>query len=161
MTTDMPKYMKDVLKYPIGQNGVVSSILPVSSLIVTLGSGWLADLIIKRKWLSVTNTRKFFMMIASVGPSATMISGSYAGCDRTTVVVLFTLTMGFVAADMAGLRLNDLDLSPNYAGTVMAIKGGVAGITAILTPYLIGVLTPNVSGLMTSIIFVQEEVNKG
>lgn len=44
-----------------------------------MSSGWLADFLIKKKLLNVTNTRKLFTTIAHVGPSITLIAASYAG----------------------------------------------------------------------------------
>jgi ACS family sodium-dependent inorganic phosphate cotransporter len=44
-----------------------------------------------------------------------------------------------------GMKVNALDLSPNYAGTLMAIVNGIGALTGIVTPYLVGVLTPDVS----------------
>lgn len=45
----------------------------------------------------------------------------------------------------AGMKINALDLSPNYAGTLMAIVNGIGALSGIITPYLIEELTPNVS----------------
>lgn len=74
-----------------------------------------------------------------------MVAASYAGCDKTIVVVLFTICMGLMGTFYAGMKLNPLDLSPNYSATLMAITNGIGSITGIITPYLVGALTPNVS----------------
>lgn len=50
-----------------------------------------------------------------------------------------------MGAFVPSLKVNALDLSPNYAGTLMALVGGIGAISGIITPYLVGVLTPNVS----------------
>ena len=84
-------------------------------------------------------------IIASVGPGVGMIAASYAGCDRTAVVVLFTVSTGTMGTFYPGMKVNALDLSPNYAGTLMAIVNGIGAFTGIITPYLVGVLTPDVS----------------
>jgi len=34
-------------------------------------------------------------------------------------------------------------MSPNYAGTLMAITNGIGAITGVISPYLVGVMTPN------------------
>lgn len=73
-----------------------------------------------------------------------MVAASYAGCDRLAVVVLFTICMGLMGAFYAGMKLSPLDMSPNYAGTLMAITNGIGAITGVITPYLVGVMTPNV-----------------
>ena len=53
--------------------------------------------------------------------------------------------MTVMGAFIPSLKVNALDLSPNYAGTMMALVGGIGAISGILTPYLVGILTPNVS----------------
>jgi len=53
--------------------------------------------------------------------------------------------MGLMGAYYAGMKLSPLDMSPNYAGTLMAITNGIGAITGVITPYLVGVMTPNVS----------------
>lgn len=82
---------------------------------------------------------------ASVGPGVGIIAASYAGCDRTAVVSLITLGTMLMGSFYPGMKVNALDLSPNYAGTLMAIVNGIGAFTGIITPYLVGVLTPDVS----------------
>lgn len=43
------------------------------------------------------------------------------------VVALFTIGMGFMGTFYSGLKVNNLDLAPNYAGVIMAITNGVGG----------------------------------
>lgn len=65
-----------------------------------------------------------------------------------TVVALFTIGMGFMGTFYCGMKVNALDLAPNYAGTIMAIVNGVGAITGVITPYLVGALTGNVNILL-------------
>lgn len=74
-----------------------------------------------------------------------MILASYSGCNTETVVILFTASMGLMGAFYPGMKVNALDLSNNYAGTIMAIVNGIGAITGIIAPYLVGLLTPDVS----------------
>lgn len=59
--------------------------------------------------------------------------------------MLFTFAMGLMGTFYPGMKVNPLDLSPNYAGTLMAITNGIGAITGIIAPYVVGVMTPNVS----------------
>lgn len=68
---------------------------------------------------------------------------SYAGCSKTWVVIHFTLAMGFMGTFYPGMKVNPLDLSPNYAGTLMALTNGIGAITGIIAPTLVGIMTPN------------------
>ena len=82
---------------------------------------------------------------ASLGPAAGIIAASYAGCHKTKTVVLITVGTALMGTFYPGMKVNALDLSPNYAGTVMALVNGIGAISGIITPYLVGVLTPDVS----------------
>lgn len=90
-------------------------------------------------------------LLAAFGPAIFMVAASYAGCDQTAVVILFTICMGLMGAFYAGMKLSPLDMSPNYAGTLMAITNGIGAITGVITPFLVGVMTPNVSNIFISI----------
>ena len=82
---------------------------------------------------------------ASLGPAAGMLGASYAGCDKVAVVALICVATALMGTFYPGMKVNALDLSPNYAGTLMAIVNGIGAFTGIITPYLVGVLTPDVS----------------
>lgn len=55
--------------------------------------------------------------------------------------------MALMGAYYSGTRVNALDLSPNFAGTIMAVVNAIGALSGIVTPYLIGVLIPNVRRL--------------
>lgn len=69
-----------------------------------------------------------------------------------------------------GMKVNPLDLSPNYAGSLMAITNGIGAITGIIVPYVVGVMTPNVSclnnlhfdccSLMCDLVFPQHSLEE-
>ncbi|KAF5280927.1 hypothetical protein FQA39_LY17933 [Lamprigera yunnana] len=141
MVTDLPKYMKDVLKFRIDENGIWSSLPYVVMWLVSIGSGWLCDWIIKKKYMTITFARKFFTTIAALGPAIFIVGAGYSGCDRYLAVGLFTVAMGLMGTFYCGMKVNALDLSPNFAGTLMAIVNGMGAISGIITPYLIGALT--------------------
>jgi len=143
MVTDLPKYMSDVLHFSIKQNGLYSSLPYLCMWIVSLSTGVLGDYMIKAKHISITNARKLFTSIASVGPAIFIMLASYAGCSKVMVVVHFTIAMGLMGTFYPGMKVNPLDLSPNYAGTIMAITNGIGAITGIVAPTLVGFMTPN------------------
>lgn len=41
------------------------------------------------------------------------------------------------------MKVNGLDLSPNYSGSLMAVVNGIGALSGILTPYIVRALTPN------------------
>lgn len=151
--TDLPKYMKSVMHFSIAQNGFLSALPFLVMWFTAMGAGWLSDFLLIRKCLSVTAARKIFTTIASVGPGLGVIAASYAGCDKVAVATLFTVGMAFMGFFYPSLKVNALDLSPNYAGTLMAIVNGIGAISGIITPALIGYLTPNSTLLEWRLVF--------
>ncbi|XP_014203400.1 putative inorganic phosphate cotransporter [Copidosoma floridanum] len=142
LVTDLPKYMSSVLRFSVEYNGYLSSLPNLCSILYCLVISWVTDKMITSKCLSRTNARKINTTISTIVPAFLIIGASYAGCHRTTVVVLFTLGVMFMGSSLPGIKVNSLDLSPNYAGTLMALTNGIASLTGMLTPYLVGVLTP-------------------
>lgn len=61
------------------------------------------------------------------------------------VVAYFTLAMGFMGTFYPGMKVNPLDLSPNYAGSLMAVTNGIGALAGICAPNFVGVMAPNVS----------------
>lgn len=85
-----------------------------------------------------------------------MVSASHAGCNKFLTVTLFTIAMGFMGPFYCGMKVNALDLSPNFAGTLMAIVNGIGAISGIITPYLVGAITVEVSVVLIELFFKLE-----
>ncbi|RZC34383.1 MFS 1 and/or Sugar tr domain containing protein [Asbolus verrucosus] len=153
MVTDLPKYLKDVLKYKVEQNGMLSALPYLVMWMVAQVGGQVCDCLINRQYISVTVARKIFTGIATIGPAVFIIAGSYAECRRTVVVVLFTTGIGMMGCYFCGLKMNSLDISPHYAGVLMGITNGTGAITGIITPYLVGALTGNRTLLEWRVVF--------
>ncbi|KAF9824589.1 hypothetical protein SFRURICE_004046, partial [Spodoptera frugiperda] len=153
MVTDLPKYMTGVLKFDIHRTGTLAALPYAVMWLSSIAFGWICDKIVKRNWLTVTNARKTFTTIASVGPGICMILASYSGCNTEAVVILFTASMGLMGAFYPGMKVNALDLSGKYAGTIMAIVNGIGAITGIIAPYLVGLLTPDSTLVQWRLVF--------
>jgi len=86
-----------------------------------------------------------FHFAASVIPAVGILGASYAGCDHNLVVTLFTIGMAGMGGFYPGMRVNALDITKNYAGTVMALVNGIGAFSGIISPMIIGFLTTEVS----------------
>lgn len=53
--------------------------------------------------------------------------------------------MGFKGNFYPGMKVNSLDLSPNYAGSLMALTNGLGAIAGVVAPTFVGIFTPDVS----------------
>ncbi|XP_031628445.1 putative inorganic phosphate cotransporter [Contarinia nasturtii] len=153
MVSDLPKYMSEVLQFSIKDNGTYSSLPYLVMWIVSVSTGWLSDFMIGRKFLTITGARKWFTAVAAIFPAIFIVLASYAGCDKMLVVVMFTLAMGFMGTFYPGMKVNPLDLSPNYAGSIMAVTNGIGALTGVAAPVFVGVMTPNSSLTEWRIVF--------
>lgn len=143
MVTDLPKYMKEILRFDVSTNGIWNSVPYAAMWIVSMSSGWLCDWLIQKGYMTITGARKFFTCFAAVGPAIFIMLASYSGCHTTVAVWMFTIAMGFMGTFYCGMKVNALDLSANFAGIIMAITNGLGAIAGIVTPYLTGALTGN------------------
>lgn len=60
MVTDLPKYMNDVLRFPLSSNGLYSALPYLFMWIVSVLTGFLGDWLIVKKYVNITNARKIF-----------------------------------------------------------------------------------------------------
>lgn len=58
--------MSDVLKFPIKENGLYSSLPYASMWIVSISLGFLSDWMIVKKIINITNSRKLFTTIGKL-----------------------------------------------------------------------------------------------
>jgi hypothetical protein len=78
------------------------------------------------------------------GPSLALLGLSFISTDDSTgAVALLTVAVGLNSAVYLGFQVNHIDLSPNYAGTMMGISNCISNITGIVTPMLVGLIVTN------------------
>uniref|UniRef100_A0A1A9UQA2 Major facilitator superfamily (MFS) profile domain-containing protein n=1 Tax=Glossina austeni TaxID=7395 RepID=A0A1A9UQA2_GLOAU len=143
MSTYLPKYYNDVLNINIKSNGFFATFPFIAMWISAVAQGFIADYLIRKNYLSITNVRKLIGTIAKIMPGIFLILASYAGCYKPLVIFFFTLALFTMGGFYASVKLTPIDLSPNYSGTIMAICNGSGAITGWVSPYLVGVMTPN------------------
>ncbi|XP_013180516.1 PREDICTED: putative inorganic phosphate cotransporter isoform X1 [Papilio xuthus] len=141
LMTEMPTYMAKVLNVNLKQNGVLSSLPYLAMYLLSFPVGFLTDLLIRRRWLSITNTRKLANSIGLWGPALALIGLSYAPEGNMVVsVLMLTLTLGINAGHFTGYMLILVDLAPNFSSSLMAISNFFANIISIIAPLICGVI---------------------
>lgn len=138
--TELGKYMKTVLKFKIAKNGALGALPFLAMWITAIIGGIITDFVLKRGIMTIGVQRKVFATVASLGPGFGCVAASYAGCNKTLVMVLFTLGMATMGFYYSSLKLNPLDISPNYAGTTMAIVNGLGAIAGAIVPLATGAM---------------------
>lgn len=106
--------------------------------IMSLVFGVFSDFLIRTQILTLNAARKVFQGIGSYGAAAGLIWMSFVGCNPSVAVVALCIAVGFNGAVYSGCHGNHMDLSPNYAGTLMGIGTTLANSAGFLAPYYTG-----------------------
>ncbi|XP_070208371.1 sialin-like [Littorina saxatilis] len=140
--TCLPKFMKDILKFDMTQNGVLSSLPYLVTWVCNLVAGSLADCLRKPGRLRTVHVRKLMVTIGLIGPGSLLLGAAYLpGCGRVAVIVLLTIAMGFSGFTVAGHSCNHLDIAPPFAGIMFAMTNTVGTTTGFIGPAVAGALT--------------------
>ncbi|KAF5284285.1 hypothetical protein FQA39_LY04578 [Lamprigera yunnana] len=137
VVVSLPKYFKDVLKFNIKENGILSSIPYASLWISSTVTACLADWLINAELLRVVTVRKLYTAIASFFPSIFLVLAGYFGCDRDMATLMFIFATLFMGPFYPGLRVNLLDITKNFAGILQAFVNGFGGVVYYPVPYII------------------------
>lgn len=95
-----------------------------------------ADGLISSKTMSTTNVRRLGATISSVLPAILMILVAYSSHQCQAISILYILIMLFLGLAIPSLKVNTLDLSPEYSGMVIAVCNGAAVCVKIAVSYV-------------------------
>ncbi|KAI5639150.1 major facilitator superfamily domain-containing protein [Phthorimaea operculella] len=141
LMTEMPSYMSQVLGVNIKANGVMSALPYLAMVALSFPFGYIADLTIKKNWLSITAVRKISNSIGHYGPALALIGLVYSPAGNVTAaVILLTVVVGLNAGSYTGYLLVHIDMAPNFAGTMMGITNFFANIVSLIAPLVAGAL---------------------
>lgn len=102
VVTDLPKYMSDVLKFNVKENGFYSSLPYLAMWICTMIFSVVSDWSFSKGYIGITNSRKLFTTLSFTIPGLFLVAASYGGCNRAVAVSLFTVAMAFMGAYYSG-----------------------------------------------------------
>lgn len=141
LMTEMPTYMSKVLQFDLKSNGVLSSLPYIAMTLLSFPCGSVADLLIRRKWMTLVNTRRLFNTIGFWGPALALVGLSFAPRDNVVIpVVMLIISVGINAGHFTGYLLAHTDLAPNFSANLMSITNFLANIISIIAPLVCGVI---------------------
>lgn len=88
-------------------------------------------------------------------PTTFLLLASYAGCDKVTFIICLLFATGFKGNYFPGMRVNALDLSPNYAASILSVVNMCGASMGVVVPVFVGMMTPEVTQSFTKKIFLQ------
>ncbi|CAG9562239.1 unnamed protein product [Danaus chrysippus] len=141
LLTEMPSYMDKVLGVNIKSTGFLSALPYVAMYILSFVFSWIAEYLVNNNVTSLSTTRKIFNTIAFWGPAASLLALCYIPAGYLTLaVVMLTITVGLNGAHYVGFLISHIDLSPNFASTLMGITNGCGNIFSIMAPLSVSVV---------------------
>ncbi|HIF15199.1 MAG TPA: hypothetical protein EYQ86_07755 [Bacteroidetes bacterium] len=102
--------------------------------------GWLSDWLLVSNKMSLTTIRKLMTSIAMFGPAFGLIGLAYTGCNAVWSIVWLCLAYTLGGALLSGININQLELTPNYAGTLKGITSSMSNVCGLATPSVIAAI---------------------
>ena len=132
LLTWMPTFFSRGVGLNIELAGFCAFLPYLFGAIASLGVGKLADKLLEDGW-ELSTLRKVFQGVAFFGPAVCMIVNATMGPSLGTVaqVSLLILATTLKAGDRAGLFCTHADLSPRYAGALLALSSTAGAIAPI------------------------------
>ncbi|XP_023245213.1 putative inorganic phosphate cotransporter [Copidosoma floridanum] len=138
--TQMPTYMKYVLSFDVQHSGLVSALPYLAMWLIGFPISWLSDFAL-RKGVSVECVRKLSNTIGLWLPAAGMLVLVFIETtDKTVLVTILVIAVGFNSATTSGYQINHIDLSTAFAGTMISITNSIANVFGIIAPLVCGVI---------------------
>ncbi|XP_037809154.1 sialin [Lucilia sericata] len=142
LLTQLPTFLKDTLNFNLDKTGFLSAV-PYLTMGILLGvSGYLADWLQVKGYLTTTQVRRYFNCGAFLAQTVFMVLTAYL-LDPTWSVVCITIAVGLGAFAWSGFAVNHLDIAPQHASVLMGIGNTFATIPGIVSPMLTGYLVQN------------------
>ncbi|CAG0923456.1 unnamed protein product [Notodromas monacha] len=141
----LPTYMRDVLKFDVRENGMLSALPYIGTAAIQLTMGRPIDWVRRNRKLSITTIRKVCNTFGMGAPALALLTLGSVGCAERYFGVALTIAAQSLlgVCFVAGFFVNHADLAPRYAGTMMGITNTVGNIQGFLAPQLTTLLTPN------------------
>uniref|UniRef100_A0A034W752 Putative inorganic phosphate cotransporter n=1 Tax=Bactrocera dorsalis TaxID=27457 RepID=A0A034W752_BACDO len=139
LLTQIPSYLKSVLGMDIKSNALLSALPYLTMLLLGLAFCPLANYLEKSNRISATTSRKLFNSIGLWVPVITLIWLGYMTREQTDLaVILLTFTVGISAATHLGFQVNHIDLTPNFAGTLVGMTNSASQVASSIAPLVVG-----------------------
>ncbi|XP_011178018.1 putative inorganic phosphate cotransporter [Zeugodacus cucurbitae] len=137
--TQIPSYMKSVLGKDIKSNALLSALPYLTMFILGLAFCPMANYLEKSNRISATTSRKLFNSLGLWVPVVTLIWLGYMTREQSDLaIILLTFTVGMNSAAHLGFQVNHIDLTPNFAGTLVGMTNSASHVASSIAPLVVG-----------------------
>lgn len=106
--------------------------------IMSLLAGYIADMLLVKKLLTVTQVRKYFITVALTLQMIFILIAAYLESQPVLNIFCISLGIGFGAFTYSGVGINYVDLAPRFAPIIGGMGNTFATVCGILSPILTG-----------------------
>ncbi|KAK7477232.1 hypothetical protein BaRGS_00031543, partial [Batillaria attramentaria] len=152
--SNLPIYMREVMRFDIKSNGVFSMLPYIALGTVQFCGGFISDAVVRRKLLNVFWSRRMFCVIANIIPAVLLLIMSYLDCtQKAAVMTLLVIAVGVTGFAFSAFLINPFDIAPRYAISISSVSNSFACIPGILTPYVVAEVTKDKTREQWQIVF--------
>ncbi|XP_054014849.1 putative inorganic phosphate cotransporter [Hylaeus anthracinus] len=149
LLTKIPSYMGSVLGYNIKQNGMLTALPYFTAWICSFPISYFSDILIRRNVFSIQTSRKVCNTIGQWIPAAALIGLGYVDKERPDVAIaILVIAVACNIAIYCGHNVNHMDLSPNFAGSLMGVTNTAANVCSILAPLAASVVVKDPTSVL-------------
>lgn len=134
-----PKFMQTILKFPYKENGFLSGMPLICSYIASVFFCSVADKMVLKNWMSLTNVRKLFTALSQIIPGLLIFAIGYIE-DIVALLVVWFIAVTFITASYAGAMASIVDIAPNLAGPVLAFCQTIHMSASFFSPLINGII---------------------
>ncbi|XP_077517189.1 sodium-dependent phosphate transport protein 3-like isoform X2 [Amblyomma americanum] len=138
--TKLPAYVQGVLGLSLHENANFSSLVFAFTIVSMLGSGVLADCLL-RCGLETTLVRKIFQLTANFGPTLCLLCLTVVGTNCWVVLALLVVGKVTLGAFTAGNAAAVVDVAPMYSATLNGMITTFGQSTGVLAPLVAGLIS--------------------
>lgn len=151
-----PMYMKNILHFSIQQNGLLSGTPFLCSYISSVFFCWIADSLVTKNLMKLTNVRKVFTAISQIIPGILCLFIGYLGQEKDIILVLIIwfIAVTMVTASYAGAMASIVDIAPNLAGPVLAFAQTIHMTASFLSPIISAVILTDTVNFFNFLFYI-------
>ncbi|XP_071644120.1 putative inorganic phosphate cotransporter isoform X1 [Temnothorax longispinosus] len=147
LSTQIPSYITGVLNFNVKESGIISALPYSVKFILTFPISWLSDFALK-KGAARGTIRKICNTVAYWGPAIALACMSVVPTDGYIwAIVILVLAVSLNAGGLSGFLINHIDLSPNFAGTMVSITNTFATVISIIAPLICAIIVTDESNV--------------
>ena len=137
LLTQLPLFLDEVLDFDLEESAMISALPYMVLTILVFISGFIADWILKKNFLSITKVRKIFNNSAFILQLLFLMAAAFL-TSPTLIIICIILSVGFGAPTSCGYTSNLLDIAPQFSSIITGISSTIASLPGMISPPLSG-----------------------